>query len=412
MTVFSSFLAETTFGKKCADYLNSIAGVTPLQYLRNKFARALTGESRIPLLYNAFLNPDLDRPTRVLLLFTALACALLAIGAMSGWGGSLSNFWHRSPYNSIVSTSSHVSDSDFSYITNDDVVEPASSSSTASATSTIPRETYGGKDQGDADPDIILLKHRGVTYPLHFPAYAINDGALTVRELRQRAAEETGSTNFGRIRLLYKGKLLKDDSRPCKSEGLKQKSEVLCVVSEVQQGESSPSDESVHSEAEEMINDSVRVPRWGANDDTEPNRKKKLKGRRRNKDCSKGPVDHGSLTPPMEKRPSSSGRSSAPSPAPSLNSFPSPREKVIALTAYFRDELLPLCEEYIANPPADAKVRDFEHKKLTETIFAQIMLKADGIQPDGDEDARNARRALIKDVQATLAKLDSVANEL
>jgi hypothetical protein len=62
----------------------------------------------------------------------------------------------------------------------------------------------------------------------------------------------------------------------------------------------------------------------------------------------------------------------------------------------------------VADPPTDPKKREFEHKKLSETILAQIMLKADGIVPDGNVTIRNARKALIKEAQANLDRLDQV----
>lgn len=81
------------------------------------------------------------------------------------------------------------------------------------------------------------------------------------------------------------------------------------------------------------------------------------------------------------------------------------------MITYLRTELLPLCEAYVAHPPTDPKARDFEHKKLSETILAQVILKADGIEPDGDEIARNARKALVKEAQAALNRLDQAARE-
>ena len=78
---------------------------------------------------------------------------------------------------------------------------------------------------------------------------------------------------------------------------------------------------------------------------------------------------------------------------------------------YLQRVLIPMCEEYIANPPAEPKKREFEYRKLGETILTQIIMKADGIVPDGDVDVRNARKALIREAQATLKRLDEVAKE-
>ncbi|RJE16415.1 BAG domain-containing protein, partial [Aspergillus sclerotialis] len=60
-------------------------------------------------------------------------------------------------------------------------------------------------------------------------------------------------------------------------------------------------------------------------------------------------------------------------------------------------------------PPTDPKARDYEHKRRSETVLAQVILKADGIDPTGDDDARNARRGLIKETQAILSRLDQAA---
>jgi hypothetical protein len=91
-----------------------------------------------------------------------------------------------------------------------------------------------------------------------------------------------------------------------------------------------------------------------------------------------------------------------------MKTLKTPLEQVNALTEYFQRELLPLCDEYLADPPTDPKKREFEYRKLSETILAQVMLKADGIEPDGNETVRNARKALIKEAQASLNRLDQV----
>jgi hypothetical protein len=135
--------------------------------------------------------------------------------AGSQWNSPLSNLWRR-------------------YISPDYVMN---STSQAPA----PHGQYTGTAD-ENEPDIIRLRHRGTTYPLHFPAYAISDGVLTVGALRLEAATKIGNPFPDRVRLLYKGSLLKDDNRTCKAQGLKQNSEVLCVVSDI--GPSTLSDSS------------------------------------------------------------------------------------------------------------------------------------------------------------------------
>ncbi|KAJ5961323.1 Zinc finger C2H2 [Penicillium vulpinum] len=89
-----------------------------------------------------------------------------------------------------------------------------------------------GSESDESEPDVIALIHCGAIYPLLFRAH-INDGVLTVRDLRLEAARKVGSPFPNLIRLMYKENLLKDDKQTCKAEGLRHYSQVLCVVSEI-----------------------------------------------------------------------------------------------------------------------------------------------------------------------------------
>lgn len=102
-------------------------------------------------------------------------------------------------------------------------------------------------------------------------------------------------------------------------------------------------------------------------------------------------------------------RTSMPPIAPGLN-FAASYESVRALSFYFKITLLPLCNDYVRNIPSDRKSREFEHKKLSETILAQVLLKADRLQAN-DETTRVARRKLIKEAQSTLDKLDDALRD-
>lgn len=276
-----------------------------------------------------------------------------------------------------------------------------------------------GDGGDDSSPDILLLKHHKYKYTLEFPAYAIDDGALRVGHLRQRAAEVTRTADPDRVKLLYKGKLLDEDSLPCKTEGLKQESEVLCVVSEVQPGEVSDP---------EMMDGGRNVVRGddgggggggGGGKKTGKNKRKNGKGKK-NKNQKGTPDNIASPVPtPSQPQPPqqqqqqpkphaiSTSASNLPAPAPNLKNFNTPLEQANALTAYFRSELLGPCNAYAADTPTDTRIRDFEHKKLSETILAQVLLKADGIDSTGDPEARNARKALVKEAQEALNKLDA-----
>ena len=92
-------------------------------------------------------------------------------------------------------------------------------------------------------------------------------------------------------------------------------------------------------------------------------------------------------------------------PAPDFRMAQSPYEAVCVLASYFQQNLLPLCDEYLRNPPTDPKVRELRHRMLCETILTQVLLRADRIELN-DEEERDWRRYLVQDAQLTLERLD------
>ena len=85
-------------------------------------------------------------------------------------------------------------------------------------------------DPGNDEPDIILVRHKGSLYKLKFPAFSLAEGLTLVGHLRQQAAIEFDVEDASRVTLVYQGKTLKSDAKTCHEEGLKMRSEVLCVV--------------------------------------------------------------------------------------------------------------------------------------------------------------------------------------
>lgn len=85
-------------------------------------------------------------------------------------------------------------------------------------------------DPGNDEPDIILVRHKGSLYKLKFPAFSLAEGLTLVGHLRQQAAIEFDVEDASRVTLVYQGKTLKSDAKSCHEEGLKMRSEVLCVV--------------------------------------------------------------------------------------------------------------------------------------------------------------------------------------
>ena len=171
-------------------------------------------------------------------------------------------------------------------------------------------------DPSNEDPDIILVRHKGSLYKLKFPAFSLAEGLTLVGHLRQQAAIEFDVDDASRVTLVYQGKTLKSDAKTCHEEGLKMRSEVLCVV----------------------------------------------------------------------KR--------------------TPLEEIEFLTNKFRTELVPQGLEFMSNTPTDAEKRDFEYKRVSETILMQILLKLDAIETQGDSEARMRRKELVKEVQGFLSDLD------
>ncbi|KAL8709182.1 MAG: hypothetical protein Q9220_006062 [cf. Caloplaca sp. 1 TL-2023] len=351
---------------------------------------------------------------------------------MSSWGRFFPSGGRYSPFAATPSQAPpQVTEADYHYLGPDDIEIPPQHSRndsygfpSSSASSAPHRITRADSNT----PDILVLKHRSTTYPLHFPAYAIADGDITVGEIRHLAAHETKTDDHHRIKLLYKGKILRDDARPCRDEGLKQNSEIMCVVSEaaaqLQQSSSSASED-------EMIENGIGGgggPRIDVDgtiiDDSRPRERSRRKGHRGGRTKKKPiptPKDSSTyLSPPNELPPTSTtGRTHspapttnarAPSPAPPPQNLGklTPRATLEHLALRFHTEFVPACNNFTAYPPSDPKVRDFEYKKLSETILAQIILKLDAVETEGDEGLRAKRKELVRETQGVLGRLDLV----
>ncbi|KAJ5130841.1 uncharacterized protein N7515_006880 [Penicillium bovifimosum] len=393
MNLLPPTLAQSTLGEKCAVYIGHITDVLPvrLHSARLRLDPLIAHLSTTPLGALAQKLPFAAENQLPALLAAVLVCLITA--ATMSWRNPFSML-RRSPSYAPASDP-QVNDEHFSYITPGDILDPP---------------------VDDTEPDIIALRHRGTIYPLQFRAYAIDDGVLTIGDIREAAAKSTGAPAPGCVRLLYKGKLLKNDARTCKAEGLKQHSEVLCVVSEV--GAGTPSDVSDDSGRSIPTTTSVPAPAptqpfrpssaEASSPPTPPSGKSKSSRKKKN-NRKKAPVATEPPATSRPPRPTSSGHSGQPALPPNIKLLHSPLEQITALAGWLHQEMIPLCEEYVADPPSDPKKRQYEYGKLSETILAQVVLKADGIEPDGNESTRNARRALIKDAQAALSRLDTVA---
>ncbi|PNS20135.1 hypothetical protein CAC42_5585 [Sphaceloma murrayae] len=267
-----------------------------------------------------------------------------------------------------------VSDADYSYITTEDLQK-------------------GEYDRGSGPPrdtDVITIKNKKTSYPTHFPAYSIDRGELTVGDLRKEASKKLGC-DVRRVKLLHRGKKLNDDTRSCREEGLRDGIDVMCVTGDatVIPEDSSDSEDALDSEA-------------AANGD-QPKRKRNRNRNKKKKSKKRGDaVDADGLAVPG----SESSRTASPKP-------PTPATPIDKLNA-LHDTLktfLPQVDEYIARPPSDKAKREFEYKKLSETILAQVLLKLDAVETD-EPDARARRKELVKETQSMLNALDAAKSSM
>ena len=88
-----------------------------------------------------------------------------------------------------------------------------------------------------------------------------------------------------------------------------------------------------------------------------------------------------------------------------------PREEIEFLSNKFRTELVPQGIEFISNTPVDGKKREFDYRKISETILTQILLKSDSVETEGDTGARTLRKALADEVNSFLGDLDIAAKK-
>lgn len=261
--------------------------------------------------------------------------------------------------------------------------------------------TDGASDYGPPrDTDVLVLRNKKKEYAAHFPAYSMAKGELTIGQVRDQAAKKLGS-DARRIKLIYKGKNLKDDSRTAKSEGLQDSAELMCTISE------SMPDSGSDSEDDE---DEFRVNGSGAGDSEAKRRRNRgKKSKRRNKREDRDGASGTSTPLPGEPSlgvPHSQQPSRTQSPRPPTSPA-TPLDKLRALQQKLQT-FLPEVEKYEAAPPTEPAKKEFEHKRLSETILTQVLLKLDAVETEGDEEARMRRKALVKDTQAMLNRLDAV----
>ena len=110
-------------------------------------------------------------------------------------------------------------------------------------------------------------------------------------------------------------------------------------------------------------------------------------------------------------RSSSSGHRPATSGQPQLGQHSTPLGKVKSLHTMFNTQWRPLAMDFTMHPPLDRLLRRKEFLRLSEGIMTQIVLKADDIDVEGNNNARGIRRSLISEANRVMRELDSVPLE-
>ncbi|WPG98405.1 Hypothetical protein R9X50_00119500 [Acrodontium crateriforme] len=308
------------------------------------------------------------------------------------WTSRLGNLGRFSPFTrSPPQGSSKVSDSDFSYITADDLRKHQAEANKHSQHTVESPQEYGPP----RDTDVLVLRNKKKDFTVHFPAYSIPRGELTIGQVREQAGKKTGTADWRRVKLLYKGKNLKDDSRTCKQEGVREGAELMCTIADSIPSDS-PSDDSEDDEFGGQDNDNGD---GAARKKRNRGKRSKRKNKREQNSGTSTPLESSERlgVPPATQR--------APSPKPPATPA-TPIEKLDALFATLHS-FIPDCDKFKSAPPGEPAKRDFEHKRLSETLLTQVLLKADGVEVEGDTEARMRRKELVKETQAILQSLDA-----
>lgn len=313
-----------------------------------------------------------------------------------------------SPFNSSLGRDGvpAVTDDDYSYITSEDLekhgVEGRDYKKEPVDRSRHYTRSTGGPSLVIDEDDILLIKNKGITYPEHFPAYSIGDGKLLVGDVRERAqmVMKLSDRKARKIKLLYKGRQLKIDDEPICEFGVKNNSEIMVVHPD------GGDDDSSTESSEEVVVVGSKDAEGGRSKKSKSGKKRRSKKKDRS---STSPRDSGGLEVP---RNDGAGASRPQSPASGVSGGSAaaapggPIDKLNTIKSHFTTQLLPLCLQYTANPPSDRKKSEDEHRKLSETVMQQVLLKLDEVETNGDEDARAKRKELVRMVQDVLKGLD------
>ncbi|KAK8147805.1 hypothetical protein G3M48_000978 [Beauveria asiatica] len=303
------------------------------------------------------------------LIYTAAAALVAVPVTMSRYG------WSRSPFSSQPDGVPTVTDDDFAYITSQDLDEAGLGAS----------DNARRKNSPTPNDDVLLIKRGNVTYPTHFPRHSISDGKLEVRDIAERAGlmMSLSERDWRSLKFIYKGSQLKEPSAPVRDYGVRNNSIIMAILPQV--------DDRAHGSADEtsVANES----------------KAQRKNKRRKAAKKRNAGDGDSANSPRDSISTGGAKSPSPSPVPGAAG----QRLIDDLADQFTTKWLPICKDFIAKPPADANKRKDEHTRLTESVLAQILIKLDEADPEGNPDVRQNRKDTIRRVQEVLKQVDTAA---
>ncbi|OBS22578.1 hypothetical protein FPOA_08914 [Fusarium poae] len=97
-----------------------------------------------------------------------------------------------------------------------------------------------------------------------------------------------------------------------------------------------------------------------------------------------------------------------PEPPISNKSTSGPLKELDDLAVEFQLKWMPFCANYIQSPPSNPKEKEADHRTISDSVITHILLKLDGIETQGNPDARLRRKELVQQVQRALKNMDDV----
>ncbi|KAM5473614.1 hypothetical protein MauCBS54593_002411 [Microsporum audouinii] len=118
-------------------------------------------------------------------------------------------------------------------------------------------------------------------------------------------------------------------------------------------------------------------------------------------------------TPHPTSKPEPSGPYSVPNrpptPCPDFKASQTSDEKLSIFETHVKEKLLPLCYQFMLHPPADARLRLKEQKRLNEAI-ERVLARADEITVGDSRPLRDRRKSIVQLIQRSQGRMDDMVD--